>query len=78
MPSITGNVRIASDMDYLSANEFSGVFFTDQKGSKSSNWYSGGFANNRLNFDASLSNAIYGASNTVQPPALILLPQIKY
>lgn len=29
-------------------------------------------------FDASLSNPIYGASDTVQPPALILLPIIKY
>lgn len=29
------------------------------------------------NFKASLSNPIYGASNTVQPPALTLLPCIK-
>ena len=29
-------------------------------------------------FDASKSNPIYGASDTVQPPALILLPIIKY
>lgn len=31
-----------------------------------------------LNFDASLSNSIYGNSTTVQPPALTLLPCIKY
>ena len=31
-----------------------------------------------LHFDASKSNPIYGASDTVQPPALILLPIIKY
>ena len=31
-----------------------------------------------LNFDASLSNSLYGASNTVQPPAIVLLPQIKF
>lgn len=31
-----------------------------------------------LKFDASLSNSIYGASDTVQPPALSLLAQIKY
>lgn len=31
-----------------------------------------------LNFDASLSNAIYGASDTVQPPACCLIAQIKY
>lgn len=29
-------------------------------------------------FDASLSNSIYGNSTTVQPPALTLLPCIKY
>lgn len=29
-------------------------------------------------FDASKSNAIYGSSDTVQPPALALIPQIKY
>ncbi len=31
----------------------------------------------RINFDASGSNPIYGASDTVQPPALTLLPCIK-
>ena len=29
-------------------------------------------------FDASKSNAIYGASDTVQPPSLVLIPQIKF
>lgn len=32
----------------------------------------------RLNFNASQSNPIYGKSNTVQPPAITLLPVIKY
>ena len=31
-----------------------------------------------VDFSASYSNAIYGASTTVQPPALSLLPQIRY
>ena len=31
-----------------------------------------------LNFYASASNAIYGASNSVQPPAMRLLPCIKF
>ena len=31
-----------------------------------------------LAFNASRSNSIYGASETVQPPSLSLLPQIKY
>lgn len=29
-------------------------------------------------FDAALSNAIYGNADTVQPPAFVLVPQIKY
>ena len=33
---------------------------------------------NKIYFDASHSNPIYGASTTVQPPALALIPQIKY
>ncbi|WP_168061105.1 phage tail fiber protein [Megasphaera sp. SW808] len=31
-----------------------------------------------LNIDASRSNAIYGASDTVQPPAISLIPVIRY
>ena len=30
-----------------------------------------------IKFNASYSNAVYGASNTVQPPAINLIPQIK-
>lgn len=38
-----------------------------------------GIADNaRAMFDASRSNPIYGASETVQPPALSLIAQIKY
>lgn len=29
-------------------------------------------------FDASLSSIVYGNSDTVQPPTLSLIPQIKY
>lgn len=31
-----------------------------------------------VTFNATNSNNLYGASNTVQPPALSLVPQIKY
>ena len=31
-----------------------------------------------IDFNANRSNAIYGASGTVQPPAIKLIPQIKY
>ena len=32
----------------------------------------------RINMSLSRGNAIYGASTTVQPSALVLLPQIKF
>lgn len=31
-----------------------------------------------ITFSASYSNTIYGSSNTVQPPAICLVPQIRY
>lgn len=31
-----------------------------------------------LGFEAARSNSIYGASDTVQPPSIALIPQIKY
>ena len=40
-------------------------------------WYTP-HTNTQLEFDASQSNSIYGNSTTVQPPALTLLPCIKY
>ena len=45
--------------------------------------YVGGEDNNSINttaveLDASLSNPIYGSSDTVQPPAIVLVPQIRF
>ena len=34
--------------------------------------------NHTLGFDAAKSSKIYGASTTVQPPAISLIPQIKF
>ena len=36
------------------------------------------FSNNAVVFDASAANSIYGNSNTVQPPTITLIAQIKY
>ena len=37
-----------------------------------------GSAKSTINFNAAKSNTIYGKSTTVQPPAIALIPQIKY
>ena len=68
LPNITGASLIAG----YSA---SGAFYNG-----SSNGYNANSnrSNRQLLFSASLSNSIYGNSNTVQPPALQLIPQIKF
>lgn len=33
---------------------------------------------NKLIFDASRSNDIYGAADTIQPPSIALIPQIRF
>lgn len=41
-----------------------------------------GAANNThremINFDASRCSSVYGKSNTIQPPSIALMPQIKF
>lgn len=45
---------------------------------KNDGYCTGAFYSTGTGFDASRSNPIYGASDTVQPHALLLIPQIKY
>lgn len=54
-----------------------GVFSTSRSGGGSALTLDG-IGNDLINFNATNSNSIYGASNTVQPPAIVLIPQIKY
>lgn len=75
LPNITGDVR-AGTHGYIAG--FDGAFYkrggTMQdygQTDTSTQVYSG------FKFDASKSNNIYGKSDTVQPPALVLLPCIK-
>ena len=75
LPNITGTIT-----DSLGSKQFSidGAFYSSDSSRgpifasgdlEVAYWYGG--------FNASLSNAVYGASNTVQPPAINLIPQIK-
>ncbi len=76
LPNIIGDagIMIISNA-YYSTGAFSSVphsgVITGGPGGSGNRWTS-------LLFDASLSNSIYGASKTVQPPAIVLIPQIKY
>ena len=41
-------------------------------------WTTGGTETGNFDFNASRSNTTYGKSSTVQPPAIKLVPQIKF
>ena len=81
LPNITGAVkaRRISSNSYLLAG--SGGAFSNSNATtrdfgviQSSTEYT----HSRLDFDASICSSIYGNSTTVQPPALTMLPIIKY
>lgn len=79
LPNIIGNILMITGTKNA-ANESNGAFKTTQVpmiGLESSDIGMYAYRRNE-NFDASLSNAIYGNSTTVQPPALSLIPQIKF
>ena len=77
LPNITGST-ISSDRGYAGLNT-DGAFTAatntsaNRFGAPDSAYGSKGY-----NFDASKSNSIYGNNTTVQPPALQMIPQIKY
>lgn len=79
MPNIIGNIlKITGTKN--AANESNGAFKTTHApmiGLEASDIGLYAYQRNE-NFDASRSNAIYGASTTVQPPAIVLIPQIRY
>lgn len=84
-PNINGSFFVVGDdpeSNWTSNTHGNGAFYDVVVNSKKqcyahcvSNSKSGTF---RQSFDASRSNSIYGASTTVQPPALCLLPCIRY
>ena len=53
-----------------------GAFYNAGNGSVGAS--GGSSSNSKISFSASRSNSIYGRSSTVQPPALQLIPQIRY
>lgn len=72
LPNITGQFQ-GGDQNYTYANGA----FSNEGNTKST--ISGSTTNlNKVSFDASRSSSIYGASTTVQPPAIQLIPQIKF
>ena len=74
LPNITGHGVFCCEYN-LNGNDSSGAISLSYYGIRNSGSSSGG---TRLTFDASKSNSIYGASDTVQPNALTMRYIIKY
>lgn len=73
LPNITGSFK----MTRVNAKDISTGAFSHIWNETNSN-YNTGEKGITVSFNASKSNAIYGNSDTVQPPALTMLPIIKY
>lgn len=78
VPDITGYVDYASGYGLITTSSSPSGAFYSGGGSGSSLPDGGKIHSEELLFAASHSNAIYGKSTTVQPSAIILIPQIKY
>ena len=79
IPNITGsilNLAHGSKVGATANGAFTRTEGTDTGNAGAETGYNG--PTNIFNFNASKSNSIYGNSNTVQPPALQLIPQIKF
>lgn len=61
-------------------NGYGGSYYAEKKQGTASGGSAGTISDQyyRNSFSANRSNTIYGASNTVQPPAIVLIPQIKF
>lgn len=79
LPNITGMVRPLDGILNINAS-YSGAFTTTSLDNPERTLEVGNFGNSvrEVNFNASLSNSIYGNSTTVQPPALTMQYIIKY
>ena len=76
MPNITG---IFSSFGYVTTGT-SGAFRQEENLTSFANDIdpNAHYYDRMITLSAALSNSIYGAANTVQPPALVLLAQIRY
>ena len=80
LPGISGSISAATWLSPARGTITDSGALTSTKSSHSWSGTSdtSGYKLTQIKFNAGSSNSIYGAANTVQPPALTLIPQIKY
>ena len=72
LPNITGYIGIHASQNV------GGAFTKESTGGTELITGTSGLGTNRAVLNASNASEIYGNSNTVQPPALSLIPQLKF
>ena len=75
LPNINGSVLLTRSNGGPDAQ---GAFSSEEDINNTNNTYSLGWAGFRITFDAAHSNPIYGAADTVQPPALTAMFCVIY
>lgn len=78
LPNIIGKLATGHGLGLFADTVNEGAIRVSDPKEKSVGGNSGGAYYTGFSFDASLSNAIYGNSDTVQPPAISLIPVIRY
>lgn len=78
LPNITGELSGIGYWNDGSGGRGGGAIYTQTSGGKISMLSKDGSAYYLVGFNASLSSSIYGASSTVQPSTISLIPQIKF
>ena len=75
LPNITGQTSYGSEpsASYTPA----GAFYREKTSRSTLQWYSGSNSLDSVSISASLSNPIYGSSDTVQPPSIVGLWCVK-
>ena len=77
LPNIEGTAEMFAGL-YLSNDWNGSLQFTPSTLSGGTAAAGPGWNKGKLKFNAAHNNSVYGKSDTVQPPSLSLLPQIKF
>ena len=77
MPNIKGTVQINANSNEGNLEASTGALYKNYLSSTEAP-EGDNAKDTEIGFNASRYNPIYGASDTVQPPAISLIPQIKY
>ena len=75
LPNISGSIGITSDVQAVGMGSLTGTIGDVSDFSRSAQTTQ---KTNGLKLNASKSSSLYGKSATVQPPALQLIPQIRF